>query len=452
MGDRRLLLNYVIRAQGANQAAWRHPDSSDVRESTTLDYYLEQARLAESGKFDTLFLTDILAQSSVADDALQWPLDPLMLMSALAGVTTSVGLIATHSTTFGTPFNTARQFASLDHLSAGRAGWNVVTSTLNTAAQNFGLAEIEEHDDRYARAAEYLDAAIQLWGAWDPDAVSADPRREELVRTAGISAINHAGAHYRVRGPLNSPRTPQSVPILAQAGESPAGRQLAGRYADLVYARHATLDEARAYRADLRRIARETGRDPDGLRVLPGLIPYVRSTEREARALYNELIELGRPEARLDEVAAALDVALDSADLATVVPPDLIVRAAQIWARNQIEQTLAQTTEPGRATWRDLVLAVTSRYQHRVIVGPPEKVADYLEEGFATEAFDGVSIVPAVVSRSLEDFVELVVPILQERGVTQRDYGPGTLRERLGLRTDFDAARASWTPHYAAQT
>ena len=305
MTQKSLLLNFVIRAHGSHAGGWRHT-SAPASALTTLDYYRNLVKTAERGLFDLVFLTDTLSLSRDPVEALQWPLDPVLLMAALSAETSHIGLIATHSTTFNAPFNSARLFASLDHLSNGRAGWNVVTSTGDATAQNFGGQTITEHDARYRQAGEYLDAVLALWHSWEPDAIIDDKTGGTLVRQDGIRAVNIKGEHYAVRGPLNTPPGPQGVPLLSQAGSSEAGRDLAARYADIVYAFHTDLADAKAYRDDLRRRASQIGRDPDTLRLLPGIVPYVASTEAEAKELRRELFELDNPQAQIEKAGKLL--------------------------------------------------------------------------------------------------------------------------------------------------
>lgn len=429
-----LILNLVIRAQGSHAGGWRHSRAA-ATDVLRLDYYRDILRTAERGRFDTAFLTDTLAHPTDPGDALQWPLDPLILFAALAGLTEHIGLIATHSTTFNAPYNTARAYASLDHLTGGRAGWNVVTSSQDAAARNFGLDTIPEHDGRYLRAADYLEATFALWQSWLPEAVIGDKATGRLVDTGAIRRTAFESAHYRVAGPLNTPRSPQTVPLISQAGASGPGRDLAARYADLVYAYHAGLPDAKAYAADLRNRARGFGRDPDSLRFLPGLVPYIRSTEAEARELTEELFELDAPEAQVARASELVGVPFTHAELDRQVDWAAIEEARPRWGIPARVERLLAARAAGDApqTLRDLVLRLDLRFQHKALVTTPEKAADYIAEGFTTQAFDGVSIIPPALPDELETFVEHVVPVLQARGLHKTDYAPGTLREKLGL-------------------
>lgn len=444
-----LILNYTLGTHGNPWAAWRHPES-DITRVADFDYYLEQARLAEQGCFDFLFWVDHLGQFPSRDAALFWPHDPMQLMSALAVHTRHIGLIATVGTSFSHPFTSARALASLDHLSRGRAGWNVVTSASDIAAQNYGSGAIDDSARRYKRAREFLDVSLQLWHAWGKDAVRADKANDVLVDTGEIDAINYSGEVFQVRGPLSTPRTPQVVPLIFQAGPSPAGRDLAARYADFVYARYESLEASRLYRDDLRKRAAALGRSPDSIKLLPGLAPFVKSTEAEARRFYREMMEFSLPSEAIALVAEALWVDLDERSLADRMPPEQIVaaRAHFSWLD---DAALAGWQEKARAfTWGDLARLVEMRQKAEVVVGTPEQVSDRIVAAFSAGAFDGVSISAALVPHSLRDFVEQVVPLLQESGVHKRAYEAGTLRERLGLPRWHDVDRAAWTGFYAA--
>ncbi|MGX2993176.1 NtaA/DmoA family FMN-dependent monooxygenase [Streptomyces sp. JNUCC 64] len=383
--QRQLVLNYVLTSQGYPWEAWRHP-AMDVTRVNDLDFHLEQARLAEAGRFDALFVVDHRAQFHTPDAALFFNLDPVQLLTAVAAHTEHIGLIATLGTSYWTPYAAARQLATLDHLSRGRAGWNVVTSASVQEARNHGLDDAENREIRYGRAREFIDACLQLWHSWEPDAITADRSLPTPVDPGKIHAINFAGEYIRVDGPLGTPRSPQAVPLICQAGPSPAGRELAGSYADLVYAAYTGPEEGRAYREDLSDRAVTAGRAADALRVVPNLVPFVKSTEAEARAFQRELLDLA-PE-----------------DAPTLGSPSMVV-------------------------------------------GTPEQIADRITSDFASGAHDGVTLAVPLLS-GLADFVDTVVPILQARGVHKREYAPGTLREKLGLPFTLPVARDRWHRFY----
>lgn len=392
-----LILNAVLRGQlGGHTAAWR-VSRAHIADVTTLDYWAALARTLEDARFDALFLADTLAVPDDPATPLQWPLDPLVLIAALAGATERLGLVATHSTTFNDPYTTARQLASIDHLTGGRAGWNVVTSLDDTAAQNYGADRLPEHDLRYEIAADYVSAVIELLHAWQPDALVADRETGRLLREHAVRSINHIGPFQRVRGPVTTTRSPQTVPLLAQAGGSPAGIELAGRFADVVYTRQADLEGAVAYRAAVRDSAERQGRPPGAVRILPGVVPVVASSR----------------EAALERVAELRRI-------------DTLARAAHGYA----------STGPAAES-----------SGHRVLAGTATEIADDIARWYEAGALDGVSVHVNVLPDDLEAFVDSVVPLLQRRGLAREQYAPGTLRERLGLsapRADESAFTPRW--------
>jgi len=441
------VLNAVLRAQGSHGGGWRHA-SSGIDRVVDLDNYVDLARTAEVAGFDTVFLTDVLAASPDPAEALQWPLDPVTLLAAVGARTSRIGLVATHSTTFNAPYNTARQLATLDHLTRGRAGWNVVTSASPLAAPNFGEPELLEHDERYRRAAEYLDVAIALWHAWRDGAVVADRASGRLVDPAGIRRIDHAGPWFSVRGPLNVPRGPQVVPLLAQAGSSVAGRDLAARYADVVYVQQNSLDAALRFRAELRERAVAHGRSPDAVRVLPGIVPFVGRTRAQAHALQLELLELHGVDAVRDRVAQGLGRSLDGYDLDAPFPLALLEGARDDGGSKSLPYRVAEYAGTGERTLRDVLAWADAGAFHRTVVGTPDDVAHAVVSWYEAGALDGVSVIPPVLPAGLDAFAQDVVPRLRDAGVLGDPDRQGTLRERLGLPApSVDESR--FGPHYA---
>ena len=292
---RRLHLNLFIHGRGHHEAAWRHPSASPLA-LTDVRYYTDLARAAEKGLFDSVFLADTLA---VGDDVARAPrtwLEPVTVLAALAGATSRIGLIATCSTTYTEPYNLARQFASLDHMSGGRIGWNIVTSWLATAAGNYGNGAPLGHAERYERAEEYMRVVTRLWDSWSDDAVLDDRTAGEYVRPGAIRTVDHIGPHYRVSGPLNIPRSPQGRPVFVQAGSSETGRRFAARHAEAVFTAQMEKATASDFYADLKRLVVEEGRAPEQVLILPGLSPIIGATEAEAQRIARELNELSDPE------------------------------------------------------------------------------------------------------------------------------------------------------------
>src|SRR5437899_1437831 len=291
---RQLHLNLFMHSRGHHEASWRHPESSPLP-LTDIRYYQDLAQRAEAGLFDSIFLADQLALGDDASQAARTWLEPVTVLAAVAAVTSRIGLIATASTTYTEPFNLARQFGSLDHISNGRVGWNIVTSWLATAARNFGGTGQVSHADRYARGEEFMAVVKALWDSWAEDAVVDDRAGGHYARADRIRPINHRGDFYQVAGPLNLPRCPQGRPVLVQAGSSDTGRRFAARHADAVFTAHVEKASAQAFYADLKALAAGEGRRPEQVLILPGLSPMIAATEAEALRLAREVNELTDP-------------------------------------------------------------------------------------------------------------------------------------------------------------
>jgi FMN-dependent oxidoreductase (nitrilotriacetate monooxygenase family) len=292
---REMHLNLFIHGRGHHEAAWRHPGASSLP-LTDIRYYIDVARKAEAGLFDSVFLADSLGVGEDVANAPRTWLEPITTLAALAGATSHIGLIATCSTTYTEPFNLARLFASVDHISNGRVGWNIVTTWLATAAGNYGGEAALTHAERYERAEEYMRVVTGLWDSWSDDAVLDDRVSGQYARLDGLRMLNHLGAHYQVAGPLNMPRGPQGRPVFVQAGSSETGRRFAARHAEAVFTAQMEQATARDFYADLKRLVVEEGRDPAHVLVLPGLSPVIGGTEAEARRIAGELNDLSDPE------------------------------------------------------------------------------------------------------------------------------------------------------------
>jgi FMN-dependent oxidoreductase (nitrilotriacetate monooxygenase family) len=427
--SRQLHLNAFVMGVGHHEAAWRSPRTTPGN-VTELAHYAHIAQVAESGKLDSLFLADSLALGKVEHNAVGF-LEPLTLLSALAAVTSRIGLIATVSTTYNEPFHVARKFASLDHISGGRAGWNLVTSANPAEAANFGSAQHAAHADRYARASEFIDVVNKLWDSWDPDAVLADKATGNYADRNHIHDADHHGELFSVQGPLNTPRTPQGRPLLVQAGSSDTGKDFAARYAEAVFTAQQTLADGQAFYADLKRRIAAVGRDPEQVKVLPGICPILGSTEAEARALEAELQGLLVPTYGLAQLSAMLQVTLTEADLDRPLPP--LPDETDINGGKSRFALVADLAQRESLTVRQVIERLAGGRGHRVVVGTAEQVADSLEEWFREGAADGFNVMPPYLPGGLEDFVSQVVPELQRRGLFRTEYEPGTLRERYGL-------------------
>jgi FMN-dependent oxidoreductase (nitrilotriacetate monooxygenase family) len=429
---RRLHLNAFLMDTGHHEASWRLPES-DPYAHVDLNHHVRLARIAERGTFDSLFLAD---GPQLWGNLAQRPagaLEPLTLLTALATATEHIGLIATASTSYNSPYNLARKFASLDILSGGRAGWNIVTTAGAEAAGNFGLDAEPPHAERYARAAEFLDVALKLWDSWEDDAIVADKAAGVWGDDSKIHPPRHQGTYFSVAGALNVPRTPQGYPLLVQAGSSEDGKAFAARYAEAVFTAQQTLADAQAFYADLKSRTSQAGRDPEHIKVLPGIVPVLGSTEAEARAAERLLEDhivydhgVGRLESLLQLQPGTLEL---DAPLPAGLPPESAVEGAK--SRYTLVIELARRE---KLTVRQLIARLGGGRGHLTLAGTPEQVADRLETWFTQGAADGFNVMPAVLPSGLDAFVEHVVPLLRARGLFRDEYGPRqTLRERYGL-------------------
>ncbi|MGW3019289.1 LLM class flavin-dependent oxidoreductase [Streptomyces longwoodensis] len=429
---RQLHLNAFLMTTGHHEASWRLPES-DPSAHVDLAHYVRLARTAERGTFDSLFLADGPQLWSSVAQRPAGALEPLTLLTALATATEHIGLIATASTSYNSPYNLARKFASLDIISGGRAGWNIVTTAGAEAARNFGLDAEPAHAERYARAAEFLDVALKLWDSWEDDAIVADKAAGVWGDDTKIHPPRHRGKYFSVEGALNVPRTPQGYPLLVQAGSSEDGKAFAARYAEAVFTAQQTIEDARAFYADLKSRTVREGRDPEHVKVLPGIVPVLGSTEAEARA-QEELLEdhivhrhgVEHLERLLQLPAGSLDL---DAELPADLPPESEIEGAK--SRYTLVVELARRE---RLTVRRLIGRLGGGRGHLTFAGTPEQVADAIETWFTQGAADGFNIMPPVLPSGLELFVDHVVPLLRARGLLRTEYGPRTtLRERYGL-------------------
>jgi len=428
---RQLHFNAFLMGSGHHEAAWRLPES-DPFANTDLRHWINLAQIAERGCFDSLFLADGPALWGNAKHRPGGALEPTVLLTALAAVTSHIGLIATASTTYNDPYNLARRFASLDHISGGRAGWNIVTTASRQAAQNFGLDDNPSHRDRYARAAEFTDISIALWDSWEDDAEIGDKATGVYADENKIHEIDFKGEYFGVRGPLNVPRSPQGRPLLVQAGSSEDGREFAARYAEAVFTAQQTLADAREFYADLKARARRLGRDPDQIKILPGLVPAIGSTEAEARALEDELESLIVPDYGLNHLAQILEVPPEALPLDGHLPESVYSRAPVegMQSRYQLVVDLARRDD---LTVRQLIARLGGGRGHRTFAGTPEQVADTIEEWAQAGAADGFNVMPPVLPSGLEAFVDQVIPLLRKRALIREEYAGTTLRSHYTL-------------------
>jgi len=425
-----LHLNAFLLGVGHHEAAWRLPES-DPFANTNVGHYQNLARLAERGKLDSLFLADGPVLWTRVGQRPAAALEPTVLLTALAAVTEHVGLIATASTTYNEPYNLARRFASLDHVSGGRAGWNIVTTAGAEAAQNFNLDDLPAHQERYERAAEFIDVSLKLWDSWADDTVLGDKDRGIWGDESKIRPPAHTGRFFKVKGALNVPRCPQGYPLLVQAGSSEDGKVLAARYAEAVFTAQQTLEDAQSFYADLKSRTKALGRDPESIKILPGIVPVLGSTEREARELEEELDRLIKPEFARQQLAQVLRVAPETLELDRELPE--LPSEDAIEGQKSRYTLIVNLARRERLTVRQLIGRLGGGRGHRTFAGTPEQVADAIQHWWEQGAADGFNVMPAVLPSGLSAFVEQVVPILQRRELFKREYSGSTLRENYGL-------------------
>jgi len=425
-------LGAFLMAGGNHIAAWRHPDAvADA--GVDIDHFIALTQMAEAAKFDMIFVEDAAAirerNANIASQAARSTMfEPLSLLAALAVNTSHIGLVATASTTYNEPYGLARTFASVDQLSGGRAGWNLVTSASELEAENFVSSGLRPHAQRYERAEEFARATTAVWDSVDADAylvegdIYADP--------AKLHPVDHHGTHFMVTGLLDSPRSPQGRPLMVQAGASDAGKNLAARTADVVFTAAQTLQEAQEYYADLKARMPSFGRDPDDLKILPGVSPIVGRTESEARAKYEALQELIPDEVGVALLASYLSIK-DLSQYPLEGPLPEMPQTDGIQSRQQLIIDLGRREN---LSIRQLARHFAGARGHWQLIGTPAQIVDELEERFHAKAADGFNVMGAHFPGGLEDFITLVVPELRRRGLFREEYEGRTLRENLGIK------------------
>lgn len=423
---RQMHLGVFVLGTGNHSAGWRYPGAATS--NNQLAVIAEIAQIAERGRFDLLFVSDGLVMDPGDHPSFLCRFEPTTLISVLSTMTRHVGLGATVSTSFGEPYHVARTFASIDHLSQGRAAWNVVTSSALKAAQNFSRERHMEHELRYAVANEFVDVVKGLWDCWDEDAIIADKASGVFLDPGRVRPLNHKGRFFRVKGPINTARCPQGHPVIIQAGGSPAGLDLAARTADVVFSVVQDLEGAKAAYADLKGRLARYGRRGDQLAVLPGVMPVIGASEAEARDKLSLLQSWLTPTNALTLVSSRLGYDVSGFPLDGPVPAPPPVEGGQAFSR-----ILYEAARRDNMTLRDLYNLTAAARGHWVLCGTPQRVADTLEEWFVEGAADGFNILPPYFPGAFADFVDLVVPELTRRGLFRRAYEGTTLRDHFGL-------------------
>ncbi len=430
--SRQLRLGAFMRPVSIHTAAWRYPGAFPDA-NFNFSHYKRFVRTLERGRFDAFFMADHLAVMNMPMNALKrsatvTSFDPLTLLPALATVTEHLGLIATASTTYNEPYHVARKFASLDHISEGRAGWNVVTSANPREAMNFGLEEHVEHGERYERAREFFDVVTGLWDSWADDAFIRDVETGTYFDPEKMHVLDHKGPHLSVRGPLNVARPVQGWPVIVQAGASDAGRQLAAETAEVVFSSANTLEDGQRYYADVKGRMQACGRSPDHLKILPGAFVVIGDTLAEAQAKKAKLDSLVHPDSGIATLSVLLGHDVSGFDLDGPLPdlPDSN-------ASKSGQQKLVDMAQRKHMTIRQMAQYVGGSFSVLEFIGTPVTIADQMEEWLMTEGCDGFNAMFPYLPGGLDDFVALVVPELQRRGLFRREYEGKTLRENLGL-------------------
>jgi N-acetyl-S-(2-succino)cysteine monooxygenase len=427
-------LGAFLQNTGHHIASWRHPDAqADAGENFA--HYRQIAQTAERAKFDMVFLADGVAvrregnPESLSRDGKIVHFEPLTLLSALSAVTEHIGLVATASTTYNEPYHIARKFASLDYLSGGRAGWNVVTSATEAEAKNFNRDHHMEHALRYERAREFLQVVMGLWDSWDDDAFIRDKASGISFHPETLHVLEHQGKHFSVRGPLNVARPIQGYPVIVQAGASDDGRDFAASTAEVIFTAQQTLEEAQAFYKDLKERAASYGRAPESIKIMPGIFPVIGSTEAEAREKYDLLQDLIHPQVGL----SLLSGLVGNVDLSTYPLDGPLPELPETNGNRSRLQLVRNLAARDNLTIRRVYQAIAGARGHWTIWGTAEQIADRLESWYANDAADGFNIMPPYLPGGLDDFVEQVLPLLQSRGRFRTEYEGRTLRENLGL-------------------
>ena len=436
MSRRQLRLGAFIMATGHHIAAWRHPGS--VADSgTNIDHYIQVAQSAERGLFDQVFVADSPGIYQRGDDASlsrygrHSYFEPVTLWSALAAVTRHIGFVATATTTYEDPFTLARKFASLDHISKGRAAWNVVTTSSENVYGNFGFDKHPDPELRYERAHEFIDVVKGLWDSFEDDAFIRDPQSGVYLDPAKLHTLNHVGKHFKVKGPLNLGRPPQGYPVIVQAGSSEPGRELAAATAEAIFTAWTSLAEAQAFYRDVKGRLAKYGRTADELLILPGISPVIGRTQAEAEKKWNDLQKLIHPAVGLG-VLSHFWPGEDLTKWDLDAQPPYYPEAPK--GRNSRLHVVLELAKRERLTVRQLYEYLAGARGHWVVVGTPQKIADDIQNWFENGAADGFNVMPPVLPESLDEFVDLVIPELQRRGLFRTAYEGTTLRGNLGLK------------------
>ncbi|WP_341279019.1 LLM class flavin-dependent oxidoreductase [Paenibacillus sp. FSL H8-0537] len=424
---RQLKLGAILHGVGGNIAGWRHPDAQPDA-SVNIEFYKQQAQKAEAGKLDFVFIADGLYINEKSIPHFLNRFEPLTILSALGAVTSKIGLVGTLSTSYSEPFTVARQFSSLDHISGGRAGWNIVTSPLEGSAKNFGKTEHPDHPTRYRIANEYLEVTRGLWDSWEDDAFVRDKESGQFFDPEKLHTLNHKGEFFSVQGPLNISRSKQGHPVIFQAGSSEDGKNFASKVADAVFAHFESIEQGKQFYDDVKGRAAAHGRYSEDIAILPGIAPIIGATDEEAERKYQELAQLVNIEKALDYLGRYFD----HHDFSQYPLDEPFPELGEIGLNSFRSTTdrIKRQAKEGGLTLRQVALQETT--PRPTFIGTPERVADQIQQWFEQGAVDGF-IVGSSIPTGLTEFVDQVVPILQERGLFREEYEHDTLRGHLGV-------------------
>jgi N-acetyl-S-(2-succino)cysteine monooxygenase len=439
---RQLRLGTFIKADGDHLAAWRHR-TTGAKGGTDFESLVKVARAAEAGKLDFLFMADVSASVDLPAEKLgrcSWfdRMEPLTALTALAPLTKHIGLVGTATTTYNEPYALARRISSIDHVSAGRAGWNVVTTLNHTDAMNYGTDRHEEMGKRYERAEEFVDVVRGLWDCWREDDIVRDKESGIYFSNTELPYLNHRGKYFQVRGPIDQAPPPQGHPVIVQAGASNDGRELAARTADVVFVSQQDIGEAQKFYADIKARAEKYGR-ADHILVLAGLQPFVGRTLIEARAKLEELQDLLDPGVAL----AMLTTLLGGTDLTSYPLDEPLTQLPPAIGLTSRRDSILALAKKENLTLRQLAKRVVGSRGHKSVIGLPDDIADHMEQWFESRAADGFLLLPSITPDAITDFVELVIPVLQKRNLFRREYEGQTLRENLGLPRPLQPGRTA---------
>ncbi|SJM32521.1 LLM class flavin-dependent oxidoreductase [Mesorhizobium delmotii] len=435
MSADQMALGAFLRPGGHHEAGWRHLNAhSDA--GANIERYISYAAKAEAAALHFVFVADSAGVRESTTGAMSRSgridgFEPTTLLAALAMTTKSIGLVGTASTTFNEPYHLARVFASIDHLSRGRVGWNIVTSSNPFEAQNFKMQALPSHEERYQRAAEFMEVVEGLWDSWADDAFIRERESGLYFDPQRMNFLNHNGKYFAVRGPLNVSRPPQGYPVLAQAGSSPTGARFAGQYGELVFTAQQNIEDAKAFYKSVKGFARDRGRSDADLLVMPGIVPIVAPTAEEAEEKLHTFQSLIHEDVALELAKRLLGYVIDVDKRSLDDPvPDGLGETNNMQSRQKL---LIETAKKKHFTIRQLAALLSIGRGHLVCVGSPTGIVDQMEQFFIDGAADGFIIMPPMFPDSLDDFVQLAIPELRRRGLFRRNYNGTTLRENLGL-------------------